>query len=136
MLGQKASFDAASKRDIAELMIRYEAWDHFLAIKFPAVKRYGGEGAESMVSFFRTLFIESTKDDVQHVVLGMPHRGKLNLLVTLFQQRPAKIFRKFKGLPEFDSEAKAMMDIPNHFSKKNVYTVSPVNKLRNIFKIF
>lgn len=47
----------------------------------------------------------------------MPHRGKLNALATLFQQRPVKIFRKYRGLPEFGDDVKAMMDIPNHFSE-------------------
>ena len=117
ILSEKAKLSTTDRKEIAQLLIKSEAWDHFLALKFPSVKRYGGEGAESMMSFFRTLFMEATADGVEHVVLGMPHRGKLNLLVTMFQQRPAKIFRKFKGMPEFDGDAKAMMDIANHFSE-------------------
>lgn len=45
----------------------------------------------------------------------MPHRGKLNLLTTMLETRPAKVFRKVKGLPEFLPSAKAMCDIASHF---------------------
>lgn len=44
------------KRQIAELLIKSQAFDNFLATKFPSVKRYGGEGAESMMAFFERIF--------------------------------------------------------------------------------
>lgn len=104
-----------AKKEIAELLIRSQAWDNFLATKFPSVKRYGAEGAESMMAFFRQIFQSSVDDGLENIVLGMPHRGKLNLLTTMLQTRPAKIFNKFKGRPEFPADAKAMCDIASHF---------------------
>lgn len=86
-----------------------------MATKFPSVKRYGGEGAESMMAFFRQLFISATDYEVAEIVLGMPHRGKLNLLTTMLNTQPAKVFGKFKGYPEFPSDAKAMCDVASHF---------------------
>lgn len=106
------------KKEIAALLIKSQAWDNFLATKFPTVKRYGGEGAESMLAFFRQIFLSSVDAEIDAVVLGMPHRGKLNLLTTMLQTRPAKIFRKFKGQPEFpDDVHNVMCDIASHFSK-------------------
>lgn len=104
-----------AKREIVALLLKSQAWDNFVATKFPTVKRYGGEGAESMLAFFRQLFLSATGDDVIEIVLGMPHRGRLNLLTTMLNTRPAKIFRKFKGQPEFGADARAMCDIPSHF---------------------
>lgn len=104
-----------SKREIAKLLLKSQAWDNFLATKFPSVKRYGGEGAETMLAFFRQLFISATDHEVAEIVLGMPHRGRLNLLTTMLNTRPAKIFRKFKGQPEFPPDARAMCDIASHF---------------------
>lgn len=109
--------DVAAKRQIATLLIQSQAWDNFLATKFPTVKRYGAEGAEAMMAFFRQIFLCATGEQMEHVVLGMPHRGKLNLLTTMLATRPAKIFHKFKGNPEFPSDAKAMCDIASHFRK-------------------
>jgi len=116
-MNEKRFMSEIGKRDIAKLMIKCQTWDQFLATKFPTLKRYGGEGAESMVAFFRCLFMSSADDGINTIVLGMPHRGRLNLLTTMFKQKPAKIFRKFKGLPEFGEDAKAMMDIASHFSE-------------------
>lgn len=103
------------KREILELLLKSQAWDHFLATKFPTYKRYGGEGAESMMAFFWQLLRSAAAHDVTDIVLGMPHRGKLNLLTTMLQTRPAKIFRKLKGMTEFPADAKASGDIPSHF---------------------
>ncbi|XP_077286387.1 putative 2-oxoadipate dehydrogenase complex component E1 homolog [Arctopsyche grandis] len=104
------------KIDIAKEMLKSQAWDNFLAVKFAQVKRYGGEGAESMMAFFTELFKLTSKDTIETVVLGMPHRGKLNLLTGLLQCPPNKIFMKYRGIPEFPASTKAMCDIPNHYS--------------------
>lgn len=103
------------RKEIAELMIKSQAWDNFLATKFPTVKRYGGEGNESFFAFFRQLFLSAVHVDLQGIVLGMPHRGRLNLLTILLGTRPVKIFHKYKGNPEFPSDVKAMCDIAQHF---------------------
>uniref|UniRef100_A0A182QNH5 Transketolase-like pyrimidine-binding domain-containing protein n=1 Tax=Anopheles farauti TaxID=69004 RepID=A0A182QNH5_9DIPT len=103
------------RRELAELMLKSQAFDHFLAVKFPTVKRYGGEGAESMMAFYWELFRCAANHELRNVVIGMPHRGKLNVLTTMFGTRPAKIFRKFKGHPEFPADAQAMCDIASHF---------------------
>lgn len=106
-----------AKREIADLLIKCQVWDNFLAKKYPSVKRYGGEGAEAILAFFRQILLSSAEHDLSDVVLGMPHRGKLNFLTTMLNTRPAKIFRKFSGQPEFPSDAKAMGDVASHFSK-------------------
>ncbi|XP_058821840.1 probable 2-oxoglutarate dehydrogenase E1 component DHKTD1 homolog, mitochondrial [Topomyia yanbarensis] len=110
-----SSLETSDRKEIAELLLKSQAFDNFLATKFPSVKRYGGEGAESIMAFYRQLFICAAESDLKNIVVGMPHRGKLNALTLLFQTRPAKIFRKFKGLPEFPPDAKAMCDIASHF---------------------
>jgi probable 2-oxoglutarate dehydrogenase E1 component DHKTD1 len=116
MVEEKALITSEEKRQLATTMLQYQEFDRFMGTKLPAIKRYGGEGAESMVAFFTTLLKNAALDDVSSIVLGMPHRGKLNALVSLFKHRPARIFRKYKGLPEFRHDVKAMMDITNHFS--------------------
>lgn len=126
---------AEDKREIATLLIRSQAWDNFLATKFPSVKRYGGEGAESMMAFFRQLFLSATEAEVAQIVLGMPHRGKLNLLTTMLKTRPAKIFRKFKGQPEFPENVKAMCDIASHFRKIHCINTSTDFECYNRFHL-
>lgn len=115
---EKNSLSSEEKRKLATQLLQFQEFDRFMNVKLPSIKRYGGEGSESTAAFFRNLFISATENDIATIVLGMPHRGKLNALATMFKQRPVKIFRKYRGLPEFPDDAKAMMDITNHFSKK------------------
>lgn len=113
MIEEKVTDD--EKRTLAMEMLKFQELDRFMNVKMPAIKRYGGEGAEGMVAFFGNLLRSAANSDASHIVLGMPHRGKLNSLATIFKHRPARIFRKYRGLPEFQENVKAMMDIPNHF---------------------
>lgn len=117
MLEEKLLISNDEKRKLATQLLQFQEFDRFMNAKLPSIKRYGGEGSESTVAFFRSLLQSAARDEVDTIVLGMAHRGKLNCLATLFNQRPAKILRKYRGLPEFGEDAKAMMDIPNHFSK-------------------
>lgn len=105
-----------SKIRLALELIRSQTFDHFLANKFPGLKRYGGEGAESMMGFFTELLKLSSKEDISDIVLGMPHRGRLNLLTGLLEMPPEKLFRKLKGLPEFPEGFKATGDVISHLS--------------------
>lgn len=113
---QKQSLTAVEQRKIAELLIKSQAWDNFLATKFPTVKRYGGEGAESLLAFFWQLVESGVEEKLQHIVVGMPHRGRGNLLSTMLNLRPAKVFRKFKGESEFADGVNAMSDVVSHFN--------------------
>lgn len=119
-----------AQREIAELLIKSQTWDIFLATKFPSVKRYGAEGAESMMAFFRQIFESASDNGIEHIVLGMPHRGKLNLLTTMLRMPPGKLFNKFKGRSEFPSDAKAMCDIASHFRKCSflAYEIANINE--------
>lgn len=117
ILEEKEILSSEEKKNLLTEMLKFQEFDRFMSAKLPAIKRYGGEGAESMVAFFQNLLKMAAFDEVNTIVLGMPHRGKLSALVSLFKHRPARIFRKYRGLPEFGDDAKAMMDIPNHFSK-------------------
>jgi probable 2-oxoglutarate dehydrogenase E1 component DHKTD1 len=113
---QKTLISKEEKYNLAKELLEFQEFDRFMNAKLPAIKRYGGEGCESILNVFRILLRSAGEADVKNVVLGMPHRGKLNSLVTIFNQRPVKILRKYRGLPEFGEDANAMMDIPNHFS--------------------
>ncbi|CAG8448225.1 3748_t:CDS:10 [Gigaspora rosea] len=106
------SFDILSltieqKRRIFEVLTRSEVFDHFMAKKFPQVKRYGLEGAESMIVALDRLFEVSNKSGIVEAVLCMPHRGRLNLLTDLLHFSPTRLFHKIKGNSEFPEDLPA-----------------------------
>lgn len=123
---RKVDVSNEHKQEIGSLLLKSQLWDNFLATKFPTVKRYGGEGAESMMAFFYQILLSAAECDIYDIVLGMPHRGKLNLLTTMLQTRPAKIFRKFKGQPEFHTGelTNVMCDIASHFNASDDLNVN------------
>ncbi|XP_028168209.1 probable 2-oxoglutarate dehydrogenase E1 component DHKTD1 homolog, mitochondrial [Ostrinia furnacalis] len=110
------SLEKERRIEIAKEMLHSQAWDKFLGVKYPTVKRYCGEGAESLLTFFSTMFQLTTSEGVEQVILAMAHRGKLNVLSGLLQCPPVKIFHKFSGQPEFPLEANAACDISTHLS--------------------
>ncbi|XP_060770497.1 2-oxoadipate dehydrogenase complex component E1-like isoform X2 [Neoarius graeffei] len=113
---KKESFTAEERRQLAKLMLESQEFDHFLATKFATVKRYGGEGAESMMGFFCELFSSAAKSGVTDVIMGMPHRGRLNLLTGLLHFPPELMFRKMRGLSEFPENSPAIGDVLSHLT--------------------
>ncbi|NWH79908.1 DHTK1 dehydrogenase, partial [Piaya cayana] len=104
------------KKHLCKLMLESQEFDHFLATKFATVKRYGGEGAESMMGFFHELFKMCAYSGVTDIILGMPHRGRLNLLTGLLQLPPELMFRKMRGLSEFPENSAAIGDVLSHLT--------------------
>ncbi|MGH0136908.1 UNVERIFIED_CONTAM: hypothetical protein FKN15_036750 [Acipenser sinensis] len=113
---KKEVFPPEERRQLATLMLQSQEFDHFLATKFATVKRYGGEGAESMMGFFYELFRLAAYSGVTDVITGMPHRGRLNLLTGLLQFPPELMFRKIRGLSEFPENSPAIGDVLSHLT--------------------
>nr|XP_020515663.1 probable 2-oxoglutarate dehydrogenase E1 component DHKTD1, mitochondrial [Labrus bergylta] len=113
---KKSSFSREEKRQLAKIMLESQEFDHFLATKFATVKRYGGEGAESMMGFFYELFYQFAHSGVTDIVIGMPHRGRLNLLTGLLKFPPELMFRKMRGLSEFPDASPSIGDVLSHLT--------------------
>ncbi|XP_056273665.1 2-oxoadipate dehydrogenase complex component E1 isoform X1 [Pseudoliparis swirei] len=113
---KKKSFSPEERRQLAKVMLESQEFDHFLATKFSTVKRYGGEGAESMMGFFQELFHQLSHSGVTDVIIGMPHRGRLNLLTGLMKFPPEVMFRKMRGLSEFPETSPAIGDVLSHLT--------------------
>ncbi|XP_065524129.1 2-oxoadipate dehydrogenase complex component E1 isoform X2 [Lathamus discolor] len=111
---KQEAFTPEEKKHLCKLMLESQEFDHFLATKFATVKRYGGEGAESMMGFFHELFKMCAYSGVTDIILGMPHRGRLNLLTGLLQLPPELMFRKMRGLSEFPENSAAIGDVLSH----------------------
>uniref|UniRef100_A0A8C5BQT4 2-oxoadipate dehydrogenase complex component E1 n=1 Tax=Gadus morhua TaxID=8049 RepID=A0A8C5BQT4_GADMO len=110
------TFSPEERRRLATIMLQSQEFDHFLATKFATVKRYGGEGAESMMGFFDELFHQSAHSGVTDVIIGMPHRGRLNLLTGLLKCPPELMFRKMRGLSEFPEGSPSIGDVLSHLT--------------------
>ncbi|TRM58893.1 thiamine diphosphate-binding protein [Schizophyllum amplum] len=95
---------APDRQRIHALLARSEALDKFLQLKFPNLKRYGLEGGEAMIPALDALFRVAAHAGIQHTLLAMPHRGRLNVLLGLLGYPPAGLFRKIRGGSEVPDE--------------------------------
>uniref|UniRef100_A0A8D0HHJ1 2-oxoadipate dehydrogenase complex component E1 n=1 Tax=Sphenodon punctatus TaxID=8508 RepID=A0A8D0HHJ1_SPHPU len=113
---KQEKFTTEEKKHLSKLMLESHEFDHFLATKFATVKRYGGEGAESMMGFFHEVLKICAYSGVTDIILGMPHRGRLNLLTGLLQFPSELMFRKMRGLSEFPESSPAIGDVLSHLT--------------------
>ncbi|KAG8217006.1 thiamine diphosphate-binding protein [Butyriboletus roseoflavus] len=103
------------QRRTHELLARSEVLDTFLQAKFPNLKRYGLEGGESMLPALDALFAAAAQADTTHIILAMPHRGRLNLLTGLLEYDPTSLFHKIKGGAEAQVDGETISgDVLSH----------------------
>lgn len=91
-------------------------FEQFLAKKMTAFKRYSGEGAESMMVMIDYLIQLAGKHSIDEVVIGMPHRGRLALLVSVLDYPVDKMMSKIYGKTEFPAEYDAVDDVTSHIT--------------------
>lgn len=90
------------KRRILDRLIWAVSFEAFLSTKFPNDKRFGLEGAEATIPAMKTLIDASVETGVEDVVIGMPHRGRLNMLSNVIRKPNESIFSEFSGSASFD----------------------------------
>ncbi|EPY54231.1 2-oxoglutarate dehydrogenase [Schizosaccharomyces cryophilus OY26] len=80
------------------------SFERFLSTKFPNDKRFGLEGCESMVPGMKALIDRSVDQGVSNVVIGMAHRGRLNVLHNVVRKPAQAIFSEFRGTQDPEDE--------------------------------
>ena len=81
---------------VLEEMSRAEGFERFLAKRYPTEKRFSLEGAESVIPLLNRLLEHSTTLGVEEVVIGMAHRGRLNVLNNILGKSYEQIFTEFE----------------------------------------
>ena len=74
-----------------------EAFETFLQTKYVGQKRFSLEGGESVIPLLDAVLTEAAADGLDEVVIGMPHRGRLNVLANIVGKSYGKIFAEFEG---------------------------------------
>lgn len=94
---QPYNYTVDQKRQILDRLTWATSFEGFLSTKFPNDKRFGLEGLEGVVPGIKTLIDRSVELGVEDVVLGMAHRGRLNVLSNVVRKPNESIFSEFKG---------------------------------------
>ncbi len=95
--GVPATLDTAEQLYLLGRLNAAEAFERFLHTKYVGHKRFGLEGAESLIPLVDEVLDQAAGAGIQEAVLGMAHRGRLNLLANIIGKPLRKIFREFEG---------------------------------------
>ncbi|XP_041087978.1 2-oxoglutarate dehydrogenase, mitochondrial isoform X2 [Polyodon spathula] len=97
-------FTLDEKRTLLARMVRATRFEEFLQRKWSSEKRFGLEGCESLIPALKTIIDRSSANGVDNVIMGMPHRGRLNVLANVIRKELEQIFCQFDSKLEAADE--------------------------------
>jgi len=98
-----------------------EAFESFLQTKYVGQKRFSLEGGESLIPLLDAILDSSAKRGLDEVCIGMPHRGRLNVLANIGGKSYGQIFQEFEG-HYADNEVHGTGDVKYHLGTKGTFT--------------
>ncbi|QYK14499.1 2-oxoglutarate dehydrogenase E1 component [Shewanella rhizosphaerae] len=93
----RANYDKNTKTRILEGLNAAEGMEKYLGAKFPGAKRFSLEGGDALVPMMREIIYRGGEAGTKEIVVGMAHRGRLNLLVNILGKKPSELFDEFAG---------------------------------------
>ncbi len=95
--GVKADLDLSEMNYLLDRLNRAEAFERFLHTRYIGQKRFGLEGAESAIAFIDEVLCQAAVSGISDSVIGMAHRGRLNVLANIVGKSYREIFKEFEG---------------------------------------
>jgi len=93
----QAVLTVTEKEEILKGLIAADGLEKYLGAKFPGAKRFSLEGGDALVPMLKELITRAGTHGSKEVVVGMAHRGRLNVLVNVMGKNPSKLFDEFGG---------------------------------------
>ncbi len=97
-----------------------EAFEGFLHTKYVGQKRFGLEGGESLIPMLDAMVEAAADDEISDIVVGMAHRGRLNVLTNIFGKEFGKVFSEFEGDIDEDT-VQGSGDVKYHLGTRSKY---------------
>lgn len=110
----RATFSSEQKRRIYGKLNAAEGLEKYLHQRYVGQKRFSLEGGESFIPLMDTLVQRSGERGVKETVIGMAHRGRLNVLVNIFGKKPADLFAEFEGKKVLSDDPDIAGDVKYH----------------------
>ncbi len=126
--GNQITFDRETQQHILERLSAAEALERFLATRYVGQKRFGIEGTESAIPILDAILSAAADDHMERSVLGMAHRGRLNVLVNIMGKRYQDLFSEFEGAID-ETAVQGSGDVKYHLGQVGKHTSSNNNQI-------
>lgn len=130
--GGEASYSTDKKRHILHLLNKAESFETFLHTKYVGQKRFSLEGAETLIPMVASLL----DTDINELIIGMPHRGRLNVLSNILNKTYKEIFSEFEDVApdtfETSGDVKYHKGYASKVDGKSIYLVANPSHLESV----
>ncbi len=116
---KQISFTLEGKKAILAKLIAAEGFENFLNVKYTGTKRFGLDGGEAMIPALEQIIKRGGQLGLQEIVLGMAHRGRLNVLANVLSKPFSAIFHEFKGGSSTPDEVEGSGDVKYHLGSSS-----------------
>ncbi|MDB5045067.1 MAG: sucA, partial [Deinococcus sp.] len=110
----RGNYTAEERRRLMIKLNAAEGLELYLKNRYPGVKRFGLEGGESFIPLVDRIIQQAGRHGVKETVLGMAHRGRLNMLVNIFGKKPRALFDEFDGKKKISDNPDVAGDVKYH----------------------
>ena len=108
------AFTAPGKKAILQKLVESEGFEQFIDVKYKGTKRFGLDGGESLIPALEQIVKRGGAMGMQEIVLGMAHRGRLNVLSQVMAKPHRAIFHEFKGGSYAPDDVEGSGDVKYH----------------------
>lgn len=112
--GKEIQFTRKGRKAILNKLVEAEGFEKFLHVKYMGTKRFGLDGGESLIPAMEQIIKRGGALGVEEIVIGMPHRGRLNVLANVMGKPFAAIFNEFQGGSFKPDEVDGSGDVKYH----------------------
>jgi len=116
---KEISFTKEGKKAILNKLIEGEGFEQFCNVKFTGTKRFGLDGGESMIPALEQIMKRGGQLGLKEIVLGMAHRGRLNVLANVMAKPFSAIFHEFQGGSSTPDEVEGSGDVKYHLGSSS-----------------
>jgi 2-oxoglutarate dehydrogenase E1 component len=111
---KRAIFSAEEKKHFLKRLTATEGFEKFLDVKYTGTKRFGIEGGDATIPAIEEVIAHSAQLGVKEAVLGMAHRGRLNVLTNVMGKSFTAMFSEFQGTPAKPDDVQGSGDVKYH----------------------
>lgn len=111
---KEITFTAEGKKAILGKLVEAEGFEKFLDVKYTGTKRFGLDGGEATIPALEQIIKRGGALGIKDIVLGMAHRGRLNVLTQVMQKPHRALFHEFKGGAFYPDDVEGSGDVKYH----------------------